>query len=433
MVIKAHQRKNFMCRYLFAICLCLLANNPIDAMPYGSFDARTLAMGGTAVATANNPLGCYYNPALLATYTQYKEGPERTSRLMFPSISARYSTSIEDTIDIADQDLDGQLRTAINTYNAAQTTMNAQGVVDSAQNLLSALNAITNQSMRLDANLGLAVSIPSKKQGGAFCMNVRAVGGGAITVPQADLQLVDRYVQALTYVATSGASGTPDPTLFTGGNINDLTGNLTSSASARGLIVLQTALAMSGEFSFFRKKIALGITPKLQRFSTFDSTVQVNQDKVSTSQNPEDIWHVNLDAGAYMELDQHWRTGLSIKNLIPRTLSTQQNNTIKIEPQMRLGLAYQHRDWLAALDIDVLSNAPFGNEDETRYGSLGFEWQAWRSIKLRAGYSTNLADRDKTGLITGGLGYQTKYIDIEVAYGESAREKAASLQFSCLF
>ena len=364
-----------MYRYLFAVVIYLLANKASDAMPFGSFDARTLAMGGTAVATANNPLGCYYNPALLATYSQYKEAPERTSRLMLPSVSARYNTSIEDTIDIADQDLDGQLRTAINTYNATNTTTNAQGVVDSAQALLNALNNIANQSLRVDANIGLAVSIPNKKQGGAFCMNVRAVGGGAITVPQADQALVDRYIQALTYVATNGASGTDDPTLFTGGNINDLTGNLTSSASAKGLFVLQTALAMSGEFTFFRKKIALGITPKLQRFSTFDSTVEVNQAKISASKAPDDIWHINLDAGAYMELDNHWRTGLSIKNLIPRTLNTQQNNTIKIQPQMRLGLAYQHTDWLAAFDIDVLANSPFGNETDTRYGSLGFEWQ----------------------------------------------------------
>ena len=403
------------------------------ALPFGSFDARTLAMGGAAVASAKNPLGCYYNPALLATYDQYKESPERNSRLMFPSISARYSTSIESTIDISDQDLDGQLSTTINTYNAAQTTANAQGVVDSAQTLLTALNNIANKSMRADANVGLALSIPSKKQGGAFCMNVRAVGGGALTVPQADLQLVDRYVQALTFVATSGASGTADPTLFTGGNINDLTGDLTSSASARGLIVLQTALAMSGEFTFFRKKVALGITPKFQRFSTFDSTVQVNQTKVSASKNPNDIWHINMDAGAYMELGENWRTGLAIKNLIPRSLKTRQNNEIKIEPQVRLGFAYQHQDWLAAFDIDVLANSPFGNEDDSRFANLGFEWQSWGSLKLRTGYNLNLADKDKTGLLTGGIGYQTTYFDFEVAYGESSLEKAASLQFSYLF
>lgn len=415
------------------LLLGMFLSNTCAAIPFGSFDARTLAMGGTAVASAKNPLGCYYNPALLATYSEYKESPERTSRLMFPTISARYSTSIEDTINIADQDLDGQLRTSINTYNAAQTTSNAQGVVDSAQTLLSALNNIANQSMRADANVGLTLSIPSKKQGGAFCMNVRAVGGGTLSVPQADLQLVDRYVQALTYVATSGTSGTADPTLFTGGNINDFTGNLTSSASARGLIILQTALAMSGEFTFFREKIALGITPKFQRFSTFDSTVQVNQAKVSASKNPNDMWHINMDAGAYMELNEHWRTGLSIKNIIPRTLKTRQNNEIKIEPQIRMGFAYQHIDWLAALDFDVIANAPFGNEDDTRFANIGFEWQAWGALKLRTGYSINLADKDSTGLVTGGVGYQTKYFDFEVAYGESSIEKAASLQFSYLF
>ena len=417
--------------YLLMLSLCL--SRLSYALPYGSFDARTLAMGGTAVASAQSPLGCYYNPALLATYTQYKESPERTSRIMFPSLTVRYNSSIEDTIDIADQDLDGQLRTAISTYNAAQTTSNAQGVVDSAQNLLNALNNIANQDMRLDANVGFNVSIPSKKQGGAFCMNVRAVGGGVITVPQADLALADRYVQALTYIATSGTSGTNDPGLFTGGNINDLTGTLTSSASARGLIILQTALAMSGEFTIARKKVALGITPKLLRFSTFDSAVQVNQAKVTASKDPGDTWQINFDVGAFMQLDEHWQTGIAIKNIIPKTLTTSLQNTISIRPQVRAGIAYQHKDWLAAFDFDVVPNSPLGNEAETQYTDFGFEWQAWEALKLRAGYSLNLAADNKAGFLTGGIGYQTKYFNIEIAYGTNSIEKAGSLQFSYLF
>lgn len=418
--------------FLFLLASLTMCSTSL-AVPFGSFDARTLAMGGTAVATAKNPLGCYYNPALLATYTQYKEAPERTSRLMFPSLSVRFHNSIEDAIDIANQNLDGQLRTAISTYNADQTTINAQGVVDSAQSLLNALNNIANQDMRLDANIGLVVSIPSKKQGGAFCMNARAVGGGALVVPQADLALADRYVQALTYVATSGASGTNDPGLFTGGNINDLTGNLTSSASARGLLILQTALAISGEFTIARKKIALGITPKILRFSTFDSTVQVNQAKISASKDPEDTWQINFDVGAFMQLDEHWQTGLAIKNVIPKTLTTSQQNEIKLRPQIRAAIAYQHRDWLAAFDFDVIPNNPLGYESKSQYFNFGFEWQAWGALKLRGGYSLNWAGSDKTGLVTAGLGYQTKAFDFAIAYGESRIERAASLQVSYLF
>jgi hypothetical protein len=78
-------------RTLFASAFLTLAlAQPAVAIDYGVFDARALAMGGTALAVGDTAQAQYYNPALIAFHTG-DEDKTRDGRTYFPTIVVQAS------------------------------------------------------------------------------------------------------------------------------------------------------------------------------------------------------------------------------------------------------------------------------------------------------------------------------------------------------
>ena len=190
----------------------LMLSERAGAMPFGVFDPRSLAMGGTGVASADANNAVFHNPALLAQY-QYDEDEGRTSAFVLPSISARVSDTVEEIANFRDQDYDGQLSRAITAFNASNgATQDAQAVLDASLNLQDGLSRVSNGPVFADANVAFVIAIPSNKQGGAFLFNKRAVGDGSITKTPEDEALLNAYVDTMQFLLTGqGAPGMAKP------------------------------------------------------------------------------------------------------------------------------------------------------------------------------------------------------------------------------
>ena len=73
----------------FILILTLQIWDKVYAMPFGTFDPRSLSMGGTGVASATATNAVFYNPALMAQF-EYNEDEGRTSEFIFPVISVQF-------------------------------------------------------------------------------------------------------------------------------------------------------------------------------------------------------------------------------------------------------------------------------------------------------------------------------------------------------
>ena len=111
----------------------------------------------------------------------------------------------------------------------------------------------------------------------------------------------------------------------------------------------------------------------------------------------------NVDLGLARAWDNGFSLGLVARNLIPREFETVRGNTVRIEPQLRVGAAVE-LGWLTlAMDADLRENDPVGLEEGSRLLGLGAEVDAFGWAQLRAGvrYDTVVTERS---VLSAGVG-----------------------------
>ena len=399
----------------------------VEAAPFGTFDPRSLAMGGTGVASANSKHAVFYNPALLALYDIY-EDESRDSIFLLPVISARVSESLEEIADFEQQDFDASLSDAIADFNATNGSLqSAHAVLDASQNLQDGLSRIANGSVFVDANVAFTIAIPSLRQGGAFVFSKRAVGDGRVFKTPEDEALLNAYIETMQFLVTG--EGVPNTDIIDNNNqLIDQTDNLNSSASAAGILVTELGVSMAHEFTVFNQKLALGIIPKLINVETYATASNVNN-KMEDNRDFTNDWGFTADIGLAKEFENLWKVGFAVKNVVPSSYATNINSEIKLKPQLRAGVAYQPYWGTISFDMDVLENNAIGSGDPSQFTALGIEWDLkWG--KLRGGYNYNFSATGPTkkGLFSAGIEFSPFGMILDLAYAENGVERAAALQ-----
>ncbi len=410
----------------------MLHSGTASAVSYGVYDARSMAMAGTGVASANSANAIFFNPSLYAIYDVIKEEGDN-QRFHFPLLALRASDAAESLADIQDDDLDARLTNTINAFNAAATSANASAVTGVARDFEEALRDIANEDLVADGFAGLAIGVPGKWEGGGFFVGSRLVGGGVGDITNEDVSLLNAYVEGLTFIATGGSQGSPQPQIFdTAGNLVDPVSQLTSTARARGIVFSEVGVAMSKEFKLFGRYIALGIAPKFSYISVFEYNENITANGISIGDSREDYDRLNLDVGATTKIGDTYRIGLAVKNLVPLDLGSELGGKVKLRPQVRAGLAWQAGELLVALDLDLLPNEPVGFEEKTQELALGVEWSVREWAWLRGGYRLNL-EGDTGDLVSLGAGTVYKRFLFDVAYGLGSDDQAAAIQLGMAF
>ncbi len=150
---------------LTACCSIALTSPVLAGATYGIYDARTMAMGGASVASANNGNAQFYNSALLAFNEEIEERTQ-DGRLLIPVIVPRISESAVDLENISSDDLPNSVTRAIGEFNTMPGTLEAQAIVDATASLDASLADLENEDLLADVYFGLGLSEPGKKPSG---------------------------------------------------------------------------------------------------------------------------------------------------------------------------------------------------------------------------------------------------------------------------
>lgn len=425
-----------------------------QAIDYGVYDARALAMGGTALAIGDTAQGQYYNPALLAFHTG-DEDKTRDGRTYFPTMVVQASNTVDSAINAVNDNLDSKLSTAVNNYNDLQNATSAGPVAASATDLRKVLNEIANKDVTINGFVGLSVSEPSDHEGGAFYIGARFIGAGTSKVTKTDLALLDEYIAAMNDIAggaTPQSVAAKHPNLVnTNGTLKDPTQTLSSSADVSALAIGEWGLAFAKEITFWGQAISFGVTPKLMRVDAYRDDANFNTSSVTSINDTINQFsdtkstHItfNSDAGIAAIIADHYRVGVAIKDIAAKDFTTHQTADpitglarpdliVKLRPRSRMGLGYVNENFSIGMDYDLTESTPIANEAPNQDLSFGAEYRLFNALALRVGYR-----QDQTGVrqnaTSAGVGYRYRRFVMDIAYSQSADMKAGGLQMGWTF
>jgi len=430
----------------------------VMAVPFSSPDPRSFAMGGTGVASGSSANASFVNPALLAAARD-----DEDFSLEFPifAVSAADPDDLGDALDTLDtNDSFAAFDLALINYNAAVNAAlpdyNAvlaanAGLVTATQNMSSDLANISNKALQLNGSVATAVGIPSKKFGISLFVNAWGAGGGFAEYTAADQSTVDGITSDLSTTITNlqalNPSGVPINTLppatqaliaaeLLAAQVDPTTvDTMTSNFQARFAALAEVGISFARQVNVGGYDVAVGLTPKFVKVRTYDyifsgSTLDTAEVTLDSGEATES--NFNLDVGLAKDFDNGWKTGLTVKNLMTQDYVTVLGNTIKVEPQARLGVSHQ-TDWtLVAVDVDLTENEPAGFESKSQYVGLGAELDVFDSAQLRLGYRANLSDSD-SDVATAGIGLSPFGVHLDLGVAAGSNEVGVSMQLGFRF
>lgn len=428
-----------------AAALCLASASAL-ASPQTFMSSRSFAMGGTGVATAHPAAAGASNPAMMAsTHHEWSDD----FGLIFPSINARAADE-EETIDQVDdiQDVIDVLESEF--VNFDQTNSDLEVVQDGAADLRDRLVAFDNDTVRVNAGVGLGLSVPGKSLAVGFFSNANITA----TV-RGDVSGND--INALSAIANATNAAEADlaiSNIIDEGDLNDPNDDrldLTSRGKILASAVGEVGISFARQFDLAnRNQLQLGVSPKYVQLRTFQYTESVSDfedDEFDSDESQTDKSGFNLDIGAAYAFgnEKQWNAGIVVKNLIPMELdsaasrSGEDVRTLELNPMATAGIAHQSNFHVITAEVDLTKKEAFGFEDDTQWLALGVELDAWRYAQLRFGARQNLASNDDNSGIeedtqfTAGIGVSIFGARLDVGALISDADTGAALELGAAF
>lgn len=415
---------------LTAVALHLILSSSCVYAQDGTFDPRSLAMGGTGVTTSDNSNAVFHNPAMLAS-TKHNDSfemelPIVAARLLDPQSMQNDTTTLSNNATA--------LSNAINAFNVLPIAANAQIASTALTNFNNSLITVSNKSLSGNALAGTVLSIPSKRYAFALYVDGRAELGAQFNYSAGDQTTVTTLTNNLNLCAQN-------PTLNVincnnaqaaapGGKVT----GLTSTVAVRGVIAKDIGIAGARHFDNFYG-LDIGIVPKFTQYTTYDFVQGAqNNAKISLNQGKKDFSAFSMDVGVaktyQRDADTQFKSGLAIKNLIPSSGTTILGNRIEVKPLATLGVSYETPKTSSGIDLDLTPNKALmtGFNKDAQYLRLGAEFDAWRWAQIRIGYRHDIKG-NYPGLPSIGLGLSPFGIHFDLsAAAASKKEMAVSLQ-----
>lgn len=413
-------------------------------------EARSLAMGGTGVASAHPGAASLYNPALLSHV-----GEEREWQFFFTPLGAALSLesdaqeaydkiSNDEYLDGISTAIDG-INTAVSTSDLAMFQQNSADFTHLTRDFSRQMGFISGQP--LDLGLGSVIAFGSAGQSFGLGVHARRSAQVEMTpeISACDRNLLNEYARVVeqaslgsfpTLNETYTCDGQVTP-LITAGVLEDVSSQLTSSFFFGGAMTTEIGLSLSHAFAFGENQLAVGITPKYVNvvsyvvMPTIQNLDDENYDVEEELRNTEvDEDSYNMDIGlATSFFDRKLSLGLVARNLISQSYETPADangvkHTFDIKPQATAGVAYQVAGLTLTSDLDLTKNKAFFNDSETQYLGLGAEYSLFKMLDFRVGARSNLAESDPL-LLTAGL----RFFFVSISAEYSKDQVGLALQF----
>lgn len=411
--------------------LLIVAPTAIAGTTFGTYDARTLAMGTTSVASAHNGNAQFYNPALLAFNDEIEERTQ-DARFYFPLLTSQLSESAITMEDVSQGDPEQLISRAINDFNAIPGPASAQAVIDATASFDASLADLDGEDLFADIYIGTGGGEAGLFKGAGFFFGARVLAGGQSTATTDDRAILAAYQEGLTFIASNGSQGVAHPELFdANGALIDPNNDFDTTVSAAGAVVKEAGVAMSRQIQLFGQPIAAGITVKAQTIETFEDVERLVDDRIHVDANSKFHAGLNFDIGFAKLYGENLRVGLAIKDVIPRNYRTSQSTSIRFRPRARIGAAYQLDRLQLSGDIDITRNEPIGTEDPTQEVAVGAEW-GLDAIKVRVGYRHDFQG-NRDGVASVGAGATWNRLVLDLAIAASGDAKSAAMQIGIAF
>ena len=390
----------------------LIASLPLMAGQQ-SFEARSDAMGGTAVASASRLSSIFVNPALM----NISKNKTNDLSILLPAvgIEAGDPDSIIDQIDDI-QDFYTSLDDAINSQNVSE-------IETSRDSLVTSLEDLDNSQARIDGGVGFAVILADFDNGSSSGLFYKSYFNAFIVADVDNNDIND--LKNIDPLNPPKLEDLKSEGVVSAGAITDI-----------GIAYSYPVLISDIPFSF-------GASPKIQRIDTYQYAINVNNfelDDAMDDQYRTDTTTFNMDIGLAAEPMKGVIVALTGRNLFKQEVKTTPTNnqqlTYQVEPQFTAGISYDWSILSFTSDIDINKHGNFKEIDDTecQFIRVGGEVRPISWVAVRMGYRKDI-ENNSEDLLTAGLGlsvFNTFNIDIAGVYGDNDTV-GATLQTSFYF
>ena len=347
------------------------------------FDARSYAMGGVGVTTADYVTASFHNPAMAA-----KHDVRDDFGLLAPVLGIQFD------------DPDELFNDASNIYDViANTNLSTDKAIVEA-----ALTQLAGDKAYSEVGFGLVASVPT------------------------------RYYSTNVFI-----KGYADAFLFADILDDDLNSdsNIDSKMSVYAISVVEFGMTFARKFDTRYGGMHFGISPKYNIISTYNYSQTIDNfdpDKYKDGAS-SDKKGFNLDLGMEVGLLYGLNAGAAVKNLIPQQVDLKPMNgssaSYNLHPVLTTGLSWRSDYATLAMDIDVNATQRYENVqslsgvsddfDDTQMLRIGGELSLPSAMQLRAGYIKDLQG-NKAQVFTAGIGlspFKVFHLDLGASYGGS--------------
>ena len=346
------------------------------------FDARSYAMGGVGVTTADYVTASFHNPAMAA-----KHDVRDDFGLLAPVLGIQFD------------DPDELFNDASNLYDViANANLPADALIVDA-----ALTQLAGDKAYSEAGFGLVASVPT------------------------------RYYSTNVFI-----KGYADAFLFADVLDNDLADtDVDSKMSVYAISVVEFGMTFARKFDTRYGGMHFGISPKYNIISTYNYSQTIDNfdpDKYKDGAS-SDKKGFNLDLGMEVGLLYGLSAGAVVKNLIPQQVDLKPMNgssaSYNLHPVVTTGLSWSSDYATLAMDIDINKTQRYEDVvslsgvnddfDDTQMLKIGAEFGLQSAMQLRAGYTNDLQG-NKGQVFTAGIGlspFNVFHLDFGASYGGS--------------
>jgi len=388
---------------LSSIAIMALSVSSASAMEYKVLGGKATSMGGASVASSEGSMKVYNNPAMLAKQDYTVE------------VAIGAGLGIKDNkLGASISELDSKdFSTKLANYDPATATAADLALLTDGKNIVLGMN---NASVNVAPEAFVGVNI---KQFGFGVFGYGDINAQA-KIDQTHNKLIiedpnapGTYLDIETNTAsTLGA--------YQSSSMEYALNNGLTYVSINGLAVVEVPIGYGHQFSTNYGAISVGSSLKYMYGITYADQIGVDTQNITNNIDTHKTTSstFGVDVGMLYEPSflSKGRIGLVAKNVNAPAFKVWDGSEIKIDPQIRLGVAYDIFDSLEfAMDADIVENKTLVDSLKSQEvgGGLNFHPASWFS--LRGGVKQNISSTSSAApVLTAGMSFGLKWAQIDL-------------------
>lgn len=415
-----------------------------------ALDARTAALGGSAIANGQGVYGALDNPASLM---KTSKGEKALHLHLGASTDVRDNARIAETA-IDEKSLPDDIQDELDALENLEVTCGIQaedddvclsglkGVADLSERILDILERFDQQPLNLTATANFGVAYSALKYPVALHYNVSATGAATTFVADSDKDYLNTFIDVLG----------DERGELTFGELNESVPlNISENGQTVSVQQPEDVLQTEGEGSVLTREqlgisvatsvdirghsVDLGMTPKFSELKAASIKTAISEyyedggdalvDRFESNEAVTTTWNIDLGASTKLK-DKPITVSAVIRNLKKETITTKEDFTFTTTPQLITGAAFSLSK--ATISADIALNKAKTDNMESQIMAIGVE-SVGRIFVARAGISHDTARKKDTTALSLGFSVGPLHIGGRLT-SQNAAQAGAQLAFS---